>query len=91
MSPLTEDGSSLRLRSTSCSISRVFLLHEPSRGPRVSSSPLLSVVGLAGAFTISAVLETNGERSFGDADESEDVSSGILRGKGRLVSSLVLE
>ena len=50
----------MELLHACCSISEVFLLHKPSWGLRASSGPLWSVVGLAGADTISAVPETNG-------------------------------
>ena len=59
MSPLKKDGASTSSRDPSCSISQVFLLHEPFRGSRASS-----VVGLAETVTISAVPETNGDRSL---------------------------
>ena len=91
VSPLREDGASACPGDPGCSESQVSLRHEPSQGSRASSGTPWSVVGLARTVTILAVLETYGERSLGDADESELASSWISMGmEAGQVSSLVL-
>ena len=42
---------------------------------------LWSVVGLAGTVTTGLAPETNGDKSLGDAEDSEDAYSGIMMGE----------
>ena len=77
-------------RCPSCFISLVAPSIEPGREYRALSDTYWSVVGLASMVTIRAVPETSGDRSLGDADESDEAYSSIMMGKeaGVLLSSL---
>ena len=64
---------------------------EPAWDYRDSSDTSWSVVELANTVTIGVVRENSGDRSLGDADESDEAYSGIMMWKeaGVLLNSIV--